>query len=340
MPIDRNTVKSVFVQACLNGGRQVTPFEVEWDVAGRCLLPVRFDLFARKSQAARKTDWGTRMKSFDNIEDTLHSDILSDKKVSATFGEDKHGPYVVHMTVKCRKCDICLAERRKLWARRALSEVAMSGRTWFGTLTLSPEWHVRFGAQAAVRTKRRTGEELEALPLGEQLASRNVIIGAEIAKMFKRLRKSGYQFRYFLVMEAHESGLPHYHLLIHELSREIPKRVLDAAWSFGFTKYRLMTSAKEIYYVTKYLGKSNWARVRASIGYGVRSSLEVGNGHSGGWNDKLAAFSVNEKVLTSRGHEMVTTERSEGVEGGVATTGGGARGNPNRVPPKVDEDRY
>lgn len=194
-----------------------------------------------------------------------------------TFFKDERGPYSVLLTAKCRKCDECRKDRQEHWALRAASEIRASPRTWFGTLTISPQWHERFAAAARLRSERRGNGVFEALPLDRQLHERHRVIGVELVKALKRLRKK-HQFRFLMVLEAHVSGLPHYHMLLHEINSEVRKRELDQIWQFGFTKWRLVSEdGNEAWYVAKYLGKNSAARVRASLRYGGTLSEPEGS---------------------------------------------------------------
>jgi hypothetical protein len=87
------------------------------------------------------------------------------------------------------------------------------------------------------------------------------------------IQEFGAPLRYLLVAEAHKTGLPHYHLLIHEYSesRPIRARHLKEQWRLGFSSVKLVAQDegnRRGGYVTKYLAKSAIARVRASVGYG------------------------------------------------------------------------
>lgn len=104
----------------------------------------------------------------------------------------------------------------------------------------------------------------------EQFQYRHWAICPELTKYLKRVRKeSGVKLRYLLVAEAHKSGAPHYHLLIHEAGlAPVRHAVLSRQWKLGFSKYNLVKDNRAAFYVTKYLAKSALARVRASQGYG------------------------------------------------------------------------
>lgn len=274
--MDRITVKALFLKALQSGGRQLGPFEVEWEIAGRCLMPVRREVSARKGQGFSITKPRRRVHSALAIEDTFH-DWVNDEPLTLNYGADKVGPYAIYLTVKCRMCDECLKERKIAWANRALVEYERASRVWFGTLTLEPQWQSLFGAQAAQRAAKN-GDVLEALPFDTQLHLRHQAAAVEITKMWKRLRKAGHRFRYFVVLEAHKSGLPHYHAMLFEQSAPVTKRELDAEWPCGFTKWKLAEDSGRVWYVAKYLGKSSAARVRASLNFGGdKRALAVAN---------------------------------------------------------------
>lgn len=169
-------------------------------------------------------------------------------------------------TVRCRKCPECMDHRRRLWTARAISECAVSTRTWFGTLTLAPDWATwaRMSALASIETRQ------------SELNDPNLFVGMvqacspELSKFLDRVRKTA-RFRYLLVTEAHQSGVPHWHMLLHENGKPISKRILDTQWKFGFSKWRLIDglNPKEAGYVCKYLSKTLATRVRGSQGYGT-----------------------------------------------------------------------
>lgn len=159
-----------------------------------------------------------------------------------------------------------------------MHEIAAAERTWFGTFTLAPQHHYAMQCRALAHQAARS------IPIKElsdddvvDLQSREV--GKELTKFLKRLRKKAgsHSLRYLLVQERHTSGLPHYHALIHEVG-DVPltKRMLEAEWEFGFTKFKLVdespddtgNSLRAAYYVCKYLQKASDGRVRASQGYG------------------------------------------------------------------------
>lgn len=174
------------------------------------------------------------------------------------------------MHVRCRQCEACLKARSHKWAARAVAELTASTRTWFGTLTVSPDNRVRALYQAQIKCSR-VGSDWSELDDKRRFAELIAVLGPEVGKMLKRVRKNcGVSFRYLLVAESHKDGFPHFHLLLHEHEGKVSKRRLDEAWKLGFTKWRLVEDRgpQPAFYVCKYLAKSALARLRASQEYG------------------------------------------------------------------------
>lgn len=178
-------------------------------------------------------------------------------------------PRIVEMIVPCRKCEPCLKRRGQHWYFRALSETKAAARTWFGTLTLSPAQHAAVATACRLHASQN-GDDFDKWSATRQFAARHKCISREITLYLKRLRKqSGEEFRFCLVAEEHKTGLPHYHLLVHEREgHPIRHAVLTKQWRIGFSNFRLVADPKAAGYVTKYLAKSSKARVRASLDYG------------------------------------------------------------------------
>ncbi len=184
---------------------------------------------------------------------------------------------LVDQWVRCRVCEACLRYRSRLWTARAVDEIRMSARTWFGTMTLNPAWHHVMLSRCR-KSCASHGEDFDALCAEGQFQARHVEVSKELTKWLKRVRKeSGVPLRYLLVVEAHKSGLPHYHILVHEVDpgHPVPARVLRHQWQLGFTKFKLVDTegVQAARYVSKYLAKSALARVRASARYGDVAAL-------------------------------------------------------------------
>lgn len=236
-------LRRLAARAVANGATYKPPRTVEWDCSGRCLAPITRELFAR-SDLKREEHWESDKPGADFFRVILH--------------------------VRCRKCVECRKVRSKTWRDKARREVFYASRTWFGTITLNPEAHTR-AAMLARKKLAKQGLDFDALDAKSQFMTRHSETGKLITLYLKRLREqSKAPFRYLLVAEVHKSGLPHYHILVHETDvlKPIPKRQLEAQWPHGFTSWRL-ADAGTAWYVTKYLTKDCAARVRASIRYGA-----------------------------------------------------------------------
>lgn len=188
----------------------------------------------------------------------------------------------IEFDTRCRRCGPCLEARKLLWRARARSEIARSSRTWFGTLTLSPDWQVWAKEKASLRLAK-SGIEWQSLNHEQQFAERVAAISPEITKWLKRVRKQSsvktrqqardrdgceasigkrcschpladyvVPLKYLMVIEEHlgggaHHGLPHFHFLIHEPDQDRPvrKSVLKAKWALGFTDFVLVPSPDE-----------------------------------------------------------------------------------------------
>lgn len=239
--------RSQAFNALMNGGARRNGMSIDWDIAGKCERPVS------QTSHIRKEGDGLKRGGRSGYNSSSES-------------------WNVEYQLRCRRCGPCLRLRRADWAMRARSEIAASVRTWFGTLTLSPQSHFKMLMRVSDRL-RKGGTIFETLSEAEQFAERHREISVEITKYLKRVRfNSGATLRMLLVVERHESGLPHYHMLVHEteVSKPVTYRQLASAWPYGHVMFNLVDTHDErtCWYVTKYLAKSSEARVRASLGYG------------------------------------------------------------------------
>ena len=242
---DYQAFKCLLLRALEAGASRESVIRIAWDVAGKCEDPKSVELFGRPEGLLGDQDYG--------------------------WSPGQPGPHWLQLKVRCRRCRPCLRFRSMVWRSRAEVEMRLSRRTWFGTLTLRPDRHTYYMYQAALAASR-SGIDFESEPEHEQFRRRHVEISKEISKFLKRVRKrSGAYLRYLLVAEAHKSGLPHYHLLVHEVTdRPVTKRQLESCWRDGFSKWKLVEADQKNVagYVAKYLAKSAMARVRASLHYG------------------------------------------------------------------------
>lgn len=219
---------------------QLVP-RLEWDIAGRCVRPVPVEVLARRS-----------IRLTDHVE----------------------GPITVQLFTRCRRCMWCKQQRASLWMARAANETAAAPRTWFATLTLSPDAQYAALAQARASCSLQ-GVDFEGLRESEKFEAHVRAIGVDLTKWIKRVRKnSGAPIRLLIVAERHKSGAPHFHLLIHErdVDRPLRKVYLRDSWELGWANFKLVEDQRSAAYVCKYLAKESAARVRASFRYGQAPS--------------------------------------------------------------------
>lgn len=259
-PPRRPSLKAVraLIKRAVDIGHTVTrdgtrPSTMAWDMSGSCTDSKRIELWGRPSGG--NTRW-----------------------VIVAPGSQR--PMGLTLEVRCRRCTACLRFRAMVWTNRSRTECRDASRTWLGTLTWSPDEQEIALARARQRCSRR-GIDFDALTPSQQFARRCDWLGKDVTRWLKRVRKlSGVQLRYLVVAEAHKSGAPHYHCLIHEVAhgREVGERLLRGAWCafHGHAKFNLVRDERGATYATKYLAKSALARVRASTRYGL-STLEGKN---------------------------------------------------------------
>jgi hypothetical protein len=186
------------------------------------------------------------------------------------------------MALQCRKCSWCLQNRGEGFAKRAVIEFERSSRTWLGTLTLHEQARYLFLAETRARLDKR-GVDLAKLTRQEQFEELHHEIGPRVTGYLHRVRKglrtkgeSPVRFRYLLSVEPHQDWIPHYHVLIHEVSPLTPLRKtrLKHHWPHGFSHFKLVTHEAGCHYAAKYLGKFNGGRVRTSLNYGNKVDAE------------------------------------------------------------------
>lgn len=209
---------------------------VHWDIAGNCNAPVTVILHGRPEERIVTPDNPSRF---------------------------------VEMEVACRKCENCLRRRAAMWRHKAGAEWRLGVRTWLCTFTLRPDEAFRLTSKARLRLAKG-GTDYDLLPVDEQFIEAEGEGYRHVQLLLKRWRKAGAVIRYLCVTEAHKSGLPHWHMLLHELDPERPLRHKDlkGSWPLGWDSYKLVADQRAASYVAKYLGKEVRARVRASSDYG------------------------------------------------------------------------
>jgi len=185
----------------------------------------------------------------------------------------------VDISTRCRQCDNCRKARANEWRYRVREEVRLAARSWFGTLTLSPSEQYRVLSEARHKA-HMTAVTWETLSEEERFRRVADTSLKEVTKYIKRVRKeAAVPIRYICVTERHKSGLPHFHMLVHEVElKPVPHRILSKQWTMGFEKWRLVPTdqPRSAEYVVKYLTKSAETRIRASVRYGQEQAGIVG----------------------------------------------------------------
>jgi hypothetical protein len=237
-----------------------------WDIKGRCKRPV---VMAITGEGHMQMD-------------------LRNARAGASQDDARVWQSMRHLDLMapCRKCSECLRTKMIFWGKRAAKEFRLrellrerSGvdlRTWFGTLTFSPEERYRLLAATRARLDEY-GCVLEGLSPADRFAEQGREAGKCVTDFLKRLRKGGKragfdpaEFKYFLAVEPHKDWSPHFHILVHELNPAVPikKKALEGQWPHGFVQWRLVKDERAAFYAAKYLSKFSIARVRASLNYG------------------------------------------------------------------------
>ena len=273
----------LIVRAQEAGGVRLSPSVTEWDVAGNCQQPVQRELHVRPGAPEGRDPVGLFLRSVRKEfgEPASVRRVGGDRRLrpsptirvatGARMPLDQRTkiPLTLRLTVRCRRCDACRRRRAMFWRLRAQAETQAAVRTWFGTLTLRPELHQQCVDRARTALAHQ-GVDFDALPFGEQFTERCKYSGELVTKYLKRVRKDAKMpFRFLCVTEHHKSGLPHYHLLVHEaVEGSVKHATLRGQWDAGFCKWVLVQDLKQASYLCKYLSKATVARVRASVAYG------------------------------------------------------------------------
>lgn len=193
--------------------------------------------------------------------------------------------------VRCRSCSACFRALRRYWAAAVSHEIqraeARGCRTWLGTLTFRPSAARRLMQQVRSALGETHWDSLDPSARGSRVREE---VLHEVQNYWKRLRKSGLTFRYFLAFETHGSGVPHVHWVLHETDPALPirKRQLEMQWPHGFMGAKLVQSdsfngtgrQRVAAYVTKALVLGKQARVCASQAY-----IPHKHAQGGGWKE-------------------------------------------------------
>lgn len=247
---------NLFIRAMNGGAVRLSQSALRWEIHGDCLDPYWTETVGRPHGKG---------------------DLFRPDRDHVFIGGK--GTLRVEITTRCRKCAKCAKARSNEWRYRAREELRRAGRTWFGTLTMSPE------AQYRMLSLARHNAATRAVPwntLSDEERFRRVASTSlkEVTLYIKRVRKeAAVPIRYMCVTERHKSGLPHFHMLVHEVElKPVKHKTLSSQWHLGFEKWRLvphedLNSAR---YICKYLTKDAVTRIRASQLYGKSISTVGG----------------------------------------------------------------
>jgi hypothetical protein len=195
-------------------------------------------------------------------------------------------PFTLSTRVRCRRCEACLRERRWMWTERAVREyqaAAQAGaRTWFVTLTFKPSEHYKLQTKTRLRVASYGINLDEMKPrerLEEVMKEYKQVMSLYVNRLRVGVKSRGWEttkFRYLWVPEPHKNGEIHFHMLLHEVSKDkrIVKDRIKEMWgiggnSFGFTRTKLLDTEGGARYATKYLGKHHFeGRLAVSMHYG------------------------------------------------------------------------
>lgn len=198
---DYHTTAAIAARALERGARKLPGTRVEWKASGNCSSPQTVERFARVSWQTQPDVAGSFLRSVQQqfpgatlVGTTEPRGMSSDVVV-----RDGRIPIWLIAEVPCRKCDNCLKRRARAWSIRAQQEFRVAQRTWFGTLTVSPQAmsaalnHARARVAANEILDAATGEFLkedyERLPENERVAHLHRYFSPRITRYLKRVRK-------------------------------------------------------------------------------------------------------------------------------------------------------
>ncbi len=140
------------------------------------------------------------------------------------------------VTVGCRKCWQCVQKAQLDWVGRCIAE--------YKTSTIAHDVTLTYGRDPDQRPDHERA---------------TVLFYSDVQKWFKRLRKDGFKFRYFVVGEyGSEHGRSHWHLLIFWQGPapkvQLKTRRVQGKWNLGWSYWR-EPSLDGIRYMCKYIQK-------------------------------------------------------------------------------------
>jgi len=135
------------------------------------------------------------------------------------------------IVVPCGRCGFCAATRRSDWSIRLMYERRLHVDSKFVTLTYA-DCHLKWYA-------------------GQPQLHRE-----HVQLFLKRVRKAGYQLRYYGVGEyGSKTFRPHYHLL---LFGDVPENVIRDKWTYGHVHIGNVTEQSVMYCLSYMINKNDW----------------------------------------------------------------------------------
>lgn len=258
----------------------------------------------RVSLATLRVDWSGQCSAPVPVE--WHSYSGKSRTRTRLVGPGAASFNRIEAMVPCRRCENCRKRRTMIWSARAIAEWRGSARTWAAALTFRPEVH-HWCLSLVRRRISEQGLDFDALAVDDRFSELHKVLSKEVTRFIKRVRfNTGAPLRYMEVVEAHKSGLPHYHVLLHEQRAEKPvsKRTLEQAWRAGHSHWRLVRCEAQCAYLAKYIGKDNASRIRASLNYGVCGDTGEDNLQSRNIYDLPPTFFLDKDGEGTRGTDL------------------------------------
>lgn len=235
---------------------------------------------ATRIEGTNAFEWDVNAYCEEPLHRTLHA-RGSDREMRKQKWKVNPGSLTVHLQgLPCRKCAKCRFIKQSKWTDRILRELSMSDRTWFVTLTLSPEEQHRVFMEELAYRNSRGWRDTDFDKEADEWRLRCEGVSKLLTKFLKRVRKplageDDVSFRYVAVTEPHKNGLPHLHLLMTERAGSLTYRRICDRWTHGHSDASLVKDPVGAgKYVAKYITKDGSTRIRASVRYGELPSNE------------------------------------------------------------------
>lgn len=142
------------------------------------------------------------------------------------------------IVVPCGRCGFCAATRRSDWAIRLMWERKLHSCSKFVTLTYADPHLKWYNGQPQLHREH-------------------------VQLFLKRVRKEGYQLRYYGVGEyGSKTFRPHYHLL---LFGDVPEEVIRRQWIHGQVHIGNVTQESVMYCLSYMINKNDWRMSKGRV---------------------------------------------------------------------------